>query len=357
MFSLFVEYQECFYTFTVSIFLLISIHLLKNKFEIFNETPSKNYRKIHETKVTRIGGISILSFFISVNYIDYLPDLNIFFFCCAIIFAIGFIEDISNKFNYIIRFLFLIIIIFYLTFYHETFRIEAINYNNYSFLKNYIFLAAFSFLGILFCINGSNFIDGLNGLTLGTSIIIFLNYIYLSKDDSDIIYMISLITCISIVPLFLVNIFTGSILTGDSGSYLIGFIYGCIGILIYNSDIITPFHVACILFYPTTELIFTFFRRAYSKGNPFKPDHFHLHTMLFLIFNNYLKVNRIVLKKNTINSLTASIILSLILFANVSFSFLFDINNYLVIYVILNIVYLFLYFGLKSYLKKIDVLN
>ena len=258
MFLFLTEYQECFYTFMTSIFLLVSINLLKNKFEIFNEIPSGDNRKIHEIKVSRMGGISIISFFISIKFIDYYPDLNIFFFCCAIVFIIGFIEDISSNFNYFTRFLLLIVVMFYLTFYYEDFRITSIDYNNYSLLKNYIFLSTFSFFGILFCINGSNFIDGLNGLTLGTSIIIFLNYIYLSLGNSDIIYMISLIACISVIPLFFVNIYSGELLTGDSGSYLIGFVYGCMGIFIYNAGIITPFHVACILFYPTTELIFTF---------------------------------------------------------------------------------------------------
>ncbi len=352
MFNFFIEYQEYIYTFLISIFLLVTINLLRNNFEIFNETPSIEYRKIHEIRVTRIGGLSLISFFISINFIEYYPSLKAFFFSCFIIFVIGFIEDISKNITYLTRFLFLITIIFFLTFYTQDFRIASLEYNNYFIIDNYIFLAIFSFFGILFCINGSNFIDGLNGLTLGSSIIIFMNYIYLSAGNSDIIFIISLTACISIVPLFAINILTGTILAGDSGSYLVGFIYGCIGILIYNSGIISAFHVACILFYPTTELVFTFFRRISAKKNPFKPDHFHLHTMLFLTFNHYLKYKGIFLQKTTVNSLTSLMILTMLIIANISFTFLISENHFLVFYFMLNVAYFLLYFLLKINFHK-----
>ena len=352
MLNLIVEYKEYIYIFTTSIILLFTVYALKNRFEIFNESPTRDNRKVHDVKVTRIGGLSLIPIFIYINHINLYPSLNVFFLSCAVIFIIGFIEDVSRNISYIIRFLILVFVVFYLTFFFDTFRIAPIDYNNYSFIKNYFFLSTFSLFGILFCINGSNFIDGLNGLTLGTSIIIFLNYIYLAKADSDIVFAISLATSICIVPLFLLNICSGAILTGDSGSYLIGFIYGCMGILLFNTGVVPAFHVACILFYPTTELVFTFFRRVYYKDNPFKPDHLHLHTILFMNLNYYLTENKIILKKTYVNSLTTFIILIFLSLANVSFTYIFSINNYLITYVILNVIYLILYLSAYSNLKK-----
>ena len=171
----------------------------------------------------------------------------------------------------------------------------------------------FSVLGLLILINGFNFIDGNNGLLAGYSIlalIFFIILIFLRTDMSDLKIMVLCFSLISsIFPLFLINTITGKILAGDGGSYILGFLIGSIGILIVNEYQTDPTLIACILFYPVMEVIFSFLRRFINnKSNPFKPDSLHLHNLLYEILLNTFS-DRILINNNTLNSMTSLIIL------------------------------------------------
>ena len=353
MFDFIIETPFYFYSLLISTTSIILIYFLLVKNNLLIELPSKNNRKIHIKKITRIGGLSILSFAIILFYSSNDTEIKILISLSLLIFLAGFIEDITKNVSYKIRFLILISTVLVLTVSYDEF---VVNFTHVELLDNDFakaLLIIFSLLGILFCINGSNFIDGMNGLTLGTSIIIFINFSYYSFNSLENVFLLSTILIFSILPLFLINIIYGEIFTGDGGSYILGFLYGCLGIMLFNNNLIEAFHVACILFYPTTELIFTFFRRIYNRKNPFKPDRYHLHIMAFNLIVALFERNKIKIKKTTINSLTSFLFLSILSLLNFILLYFESNFEYLVSYIFLNILYLIVYFLIRRQFSKI----
>ena len=81
--------------------------------------------------------------------------------------------------------------------------------------------------------------------------------------------------------------FFGLLFLGDSGAYLISFVIGCI--LIHfsydNNHIVSPYFIACMLWYPAYENLFSIIRKHNLNKSPINPDAKHFHQLLFF----YLK--------------------------------------------------------------------
>jgi UDP-N-acetylmuramyl pentapeptide phosphotransferase/UDP-N-acetylglucosamine-1-phosphate transferase len=151
-----------------------------------------------------------------------------------------------------------------------------------NFLKNQLLNYLFVSFCLLILINGSNFIDGLNTNVVGYYLIIsilllqtnFINDLAFSKMQW-ILWTISL----SIVYIF--N-FLKKIFLGDSGSYILAFIYGVFLMKFYSSNnYISPFFIIAILWYPCFEMLFSIVRKLLTKRSPILPDTRHLHQLLF----------------------------------------------------------------------------
>ena len=190
------------------------------------------------------------------------------------------------------------------------------------FLNNLILNSYVRIIFITFCflvlINGSNFIDGLDGLNLGYFLMILLMILFLENSskiiiDQDQIWTISII----ILFLFIFNLFNFLYL-GDSGAYLIGFLMGIVLIDVYDSNnLISPYFIALLLWYPAFENLFSIIRKRLFKKDPLDPDNLHLHQLLFRFFK---KRKRKFLNKFS-NTLSSFIIISYNLFI-----FLISIN-------------------------------
>ena len=115
-------------------------------------------------------------------------------------------------------------------------------------------------------INGTNFIDGLNGLVLSYYLVVVfiifkLGLFELSVLNNFDVYLIMIV----LSYLILFNIFN-QLYIGDSGSYLIGFYIGYFLIQIYeNSQIFSPYFIALLLWYPAFEILFSIIRKNYFK--------------------------------------------------------------------------------------------
>ena len=72
---------------------------------------------------------------------------------------------------------------------------------------------------------------------------------------------------------------------GDSGTYAIALLIG-IYLIKFNflNDIISPYYVAVMLWYPAFENLFSLLRRIIGKKNISKADNFHLHQLTYLFF-------------------------------------------------------------------------
>ena len=120
-------------------------------------------------------------------------------------------------------------------------------------------------------INGSNFIDGLNGLFLGyVTIILFIilenNFFYvLGISIEEFIFIIGIFIFILILN------YLNKLFVGDSGSYAIGFLIGFILIKIYNlSYNLSPYFIILLLWYPCFENLFSIIRKLNFKNKSIK---------------------------------------------------------------------------------------
>ena len=89
--------------------------------------------------------------------------------------------------------------------------------------------------------------------------------------------------------LFFFNLFE-LLYLGDGGSYLLGVFFGILLIDIYNNNnSISPYYVMNLLWYPAYENLFSIIRKISIKYSAFKPDNLHLHQLIYLNFNGFLK--------------------------------------------------------------------
>ena len=225
-------------------------------------------------------------------------------------------------------------------------RIDALNY----LLSKNIFNILFTAFCLAILINGSNFIDGLNGLLIGYYLLILSSIFYISFNNDYIFLLESnflVLFFFSMVVIFIFNIF-GKVYLGDSGSYLISLVLGAYLIKFYylNTNI-SPYYIALILWYPAFENLFSLIRRISKKKNISSPDNRHLHQLVFLFFKSKNIINI-----NILNSFSSLLI---IIFCVPGFIFanLFPLqSSYLLIVLTFNVVfYLFLYMFLAKNLK------
>ena len=279
--------------------LLINIFIKKNKysFSFFLDTDFTKPQSFHKEAILRIGGLFLITpvLIFGIFNLDNKFYLIITLFLFSN-FLLGFIDDAKFIRNPFARFLLFLLLNFLLIIY---FKIKINNFDLFFF--DYINTTEFySYLlvlfSIFFVINGSNLIDGFNGLltihALIISYILLFICFYLNL-EKELNYI--LIILIGLNFFLFLNFPKASFFLGDNGSYFIGSFLSIIIIMISNvSKTISPFFYAIILYYIFFEILFSVFRKIFEKKNPFYPDKYHLHMLVFYFINsknNWLKSN------------------------------------------------------------------
>ncbi len=309
----------------------------------------------HNDNIPRSGGLaSIISFLIfiflnnilfSLFYLDYLV-------LGTGLFLIGFLDDVKIKFSAKSR---LIVMIFFLLMTTKIFSFE-INRIDLVFLQDIlkidIFFNFFIVLCFLFIINGSNLIDGFNGLLSLQLIIIntVLLLINIENNSQDLsVFITAQIIILLIFLLF--NFPKAKLFMGDSGAYLFGSTTALNVIATNNSSpSISSFFFCILLFYLFFEVFFSFIRKIILKKSPIKPDKYHLHMLSYQV----LKLKNPGKDNNYLNSLAINFIISLLILPSI----LIKENAMLCKYWFFSliVIYILAYFRLNSFLKKqIDI--
>jgi len=268
----------------------------------------KKPQAFHDKPVSTVGGMGIffsflilcLYFFLSkqIIYYEYLSF-------CAFFFILGLSDDLKlnvrPKFRLIAMFVILIFSVITNNFYIENTGIELLN----RFLTIDIFALFFICLCFLFIVNGSNLIDGYNGLLPIHTLIILLNlfFINLFNGNSDLAFFIFSIVFI-VITFLKYNFPIASIFLGDSGSYFLGS-FIAVSVIKTSIDIptISPFYFCILLFYLFFEVFFSFIRKiSIERKSPLFPDQKHFHMLLY----------KLLVKKN-INKLKSNYYVSVII--------------------------------------------
>jgi UDP-N-acetylmuramyl pentapeptide phosphotransferase/UDP-N-acetylglucosamine-1-phosphate transferase len=255
----------------------------------------------HENPISISGGVIIffsfliiclyLSLVTNVIYYDYLTF-------CTLFFALGLSDDLKlnlkPKLRLILMIFFLIVLVISNQFYVQNTGIAFLN----RLLQIDIFSLFFICLCFLFIINGSNLIDGYNGLLSIHILIILINLFFVNYFTGNSGLAVFILSGILILLGFLkYNFPRASIFLGDSGSYFLG-TFTAISVIktsIANPSI-SAFYFCILLFYLFFEVFFSFIRKIIvEKKSPLFPDNKHLHMLLYKILckknNNKLKSN------------------------------------------------------------------
>ena len=262
--------------------LLLSL-IFKKRGILLNYSGDVHQFFSNKKNVPLTGGLFIL-----IPIVFFLNDLLINSFIVSI-YLVGFFSDrkilASPKKRFLIQCFLILLFVAIFDVKINSSRIELFDV----ILNNIFFAIFFSTFCLLILINGSNFIDGLNGLLISSIIIILFMLTRLNLIDNSIIsdQSINLIMLILLL-LLLLNIFN-VLMLGDSGAYLLGFFIGFLIISSHRSNPdISPYFFISLIWYPCFENLFSILRKLNREFSPLKPDSKHLHQLvLFLLTKKF----------------------------------------------------------------------
>ena len=259
----------------------------KNKLTVLSDNNFIKPQAFHEKSTYRLGGLAIfIPLVLTHLYFYFYKDIFDFEFIsfCSLFFILGLLDDSKIEIRPKFRLMIMILLLLFLIIKNETY----IEKTGFEFLDTLLGIDIFSLIFIslcfLFIINGSNLIDGFNGLLGIHSIIIFivLFFINLTNETNNLVYILF---CTSIITLIFIyfNFPKAIMFLGDSGAYLIG---SFIAISVINTSIlnpnISPLFFCILLFYLFFEVFFSFFRKLFfAKQSPLLPDNQHLHMRIY----------------------------------------------------------------------------
>ncbi len=232
---------------------------------------------------------------------------SIFFILAFLsIFLLGFFSDINILSSVKWRFFIQSIIIFLLIYFTQS-NIQSLRVNLIDFyLQNFIISCLFTSFCLMILVNGTNFIDGLNGLVISYFLLILFVLFKLNLTDLFFNNIFNFTSFITLLCSLLFFNFFNKLYLGDSGSYLIGILTGYFLISVnLNFTQISPYFIALLLWYPAFEILFSIIRKLILKKSPFKPDNNHFHHLLFFFIKNKFNFG-----KNTSNNVSSLIIIT-----------------------------------------------
>ena len=277
--------------------LIVLVSLILKKKGLFLNYSGDNHQSFSNVgNIPLSGGIFLI---FPIIYL-YSNDLILVTFLSTI-FLLGFFSDRKILVSAKKRFLFQVISILLFVIIADlkiiTSRIELFDI----MLSNQVFAYLFSTFCLLILINGSNFIDGLNGLLISYSLIVIytLGNLELITDQIISNQNFYLILWLMLLVLFL-NIFN-ILMIGDGGAYLLGFLLGFVIITSHeNNPNISPYFYISIIWYPCFENLFSILRKLNKKFSPLNPDNKHLHQLVFFFVKE--KINLSTILSNNLSS-------------------------------------------------------
>jgi len=286
----------------INLLIFINFRTIKNMIKLIDD-PKSESRKIHKKQVSQIGGIwlmfnLLIMYFLSKNFFEIkifnqsihdLKNFSSLWIGLLFLFIIGLIDDKLKIKTSIKSILLLFSIVFVLLIdkylilnsVSLSFSDKIFSIGNLSFF--------FSVLSILLFINATNLYDGID-LQLGLySLFLIFYFIFINFS-----FYFFLPIFIFIIFYLILN-YKKLLFLGDSGSYVIGFLFSYLFIKSYNYEIIDfADEIFLIMILPGVDMFRLFIIRIISKKNPFYPDQNHIHHLLLNHKkNNIIQVNLI----------------------------------------------------------------
>lgn len=238
-------------------------------------------RRMHTKPIPRIGGLAIfLSFVLSTMlFCEFSPELASIWVGGGIIVILGILDDIYRLqagLKFVVQTLSAVFAVM------NGCVIDHINIGG-----EYIMLGTFSYpltvLWIVGLTNAINFIDGLDGLACGVSLIssvsLFFVLVLHGGGEYAVITAILAGACLGFLPF---NSNPARIFMGDTGALFLGYALAVISVQgVFKLHAVLSFIVPLMVFaFPILDTAFAIVRRLLAGKSPFTADRGHLHHRL-----------------------------------------------------------------------------
>lgn len=244
-------------------------------------------QKLHHTPVPRIGGLALLAGFgaggLTLSASAY-ALWGLVFLATAPALAMGLVEDLTKRVGAKWR---LVATIFGGLIFVKT----SGYYLTHTGLPGVDWLLSFKWLAIAFTVivmagvaNAFNIIDGVNGLSSGTALIVFAGFAIIAMKQGDgPVLALCLVSIGALAGFFLLNFPFGKIFLGDGGAYMTGFLLAVVALILpLRNPELSPLIGLLGLAYPIIEMLVSIRRRMVRPGaHPGRADRLHLHSLLY----------------------------------------------------------------------------
>lgn len=272
-------------------FFLIIILIATKKYHIkFSSDANYGPQKVHSLQIMRIGGIITLPSYLLTSY--FFEHYKLFFFELSLVLIPAYIYGLrEDLFKNITPFKRLIGILLSAILIKIYLGISLTDFGLFKINQNYLIIFI-TVLGITTLANAFNIIDGLNGLSLGTTIINLLFIFLISmKVHDNFIQNLCLFLIFPFITIILFNFPIARLFSGDAGAYVMGICVSVASILLAeNNNSVNPFCSLLIIIYPLYECVRSFFRRLFAGRRIDVPDNFHLHSLIYKYLQNKINI-------------------------------------------------------------------
>lgn len=253
---------------------------IENKYGFFIDPETKSHA-IHTTPTPRVGGIGIfLAFAVSVMIL--MPQYWWLIASGAVIFGFGLYEDWHGDTRKEFR-LGAMAIATFIAVYFGGYVAD----NSEFFILPYWLAVVFTIFAVVGLSSAINFIDGLNGLASGASMITLgffavVAYLY----DDPVTLRLSMMLGGAILGFFIWNYPKGKIFLGDGGAYFLGFMLAMFSVILAaRHPEVSLWYPLTALSYPIIETFVTISRRVKRKKKYniafFEAERVHYHTLKY----------------------------------------------------------------------------
>ena len=263
---------------------LLLVLIWRSKKKTFRE-KRKSQRHMHHLGISRFGGVAlIIAFIVTIISNDRLVITSSLFavlITLLIILIFGVLDDI-RQLSWKIQLFFQVIIVSFV--YMAGVRLEYISnpfgnillFHDYGgFFVGLIIVVAW----VVLLMNSMNWIDGIDGISSGISLIGGATIFFLSlrpEVNQPPIGIISVVFVGGLLAFLLFNFHPAKIMAGTSGSMFMGFVLAILAIFA-GAKIATTLLVMAV---PIIDALWVISERIRSKSSIFSADKRHLHYRL-----------------------------------------------------------------------------
>lgn len=271
-------------------------------------------RATKTARVANVGGLVVVAFvWASVIWYEWIIQFSMFnevtapILLASTVFAmLGFYEDIAGRFLLNTKLLGMIMLFAVIMIIRPEFIVKGIGIHWLDqFVLAYAPLAFVFTLGfVVLTVNAFNTADGANGLISGVALLSAVGLIQLGLGMTGGLLALIALGC-GIFMMF--NIIVGRIFMGDGGAYFLGATLSLTLIVICNNNVMSPWYLLCLIFYPHADLLFSMARRKGAGKAIFGADNGHLHNLLYRKLSSIHWLSN---HANTVTGLAVSIVFS-----------------------------------------------